>query len=299
MDRPYILHMFTPARHMSPFDINMALDAGYDVAVPYTDVGMDEIRALTQDAIFSRGPKGAARTALFIGGRDAIMAADMLDAARKSMFPPFQVSILADPSGAYTTAAALVASVERGLDKTHKTDYAGKRVLILGGTGPVGRIASVLLAKAGTDVRIASHRGMATAQQAADETSRRFGCTVHAADTASVDALHNELAKVQVVMATAAAGVQVMSVQDRAHAADLLVAADVNAVPPAGIEGVDAMDDGKSLDGGRAVGIGALAVGNIKYQVEQRLLTQMRNATAPVYLAFDEAFATARAVTGE
>ena len=26
MDRPYILHMFTPGRQMSPFDINMAAD---------------------------------------------------------------------------------------------------------------------------------------------------------------------------------------------------------------------------------------------------------------------------------
>ena len=29
MERPYILHMFTPGRQMSPFDINMAADAGY------------------------------------------------------------------------------------------------------------------------------------------------------------------------------------------------------------------------------------------------------------------------------
>ena len=33
MERPYILHMFTPGPQMSPFDVNMAADAGYQVTV--------------------------------------------------------------------------------------------------------------------------------------------------------------------------------------------------------------------------------------------------------------------------
>ena len=37
MERPYILHMFTPGKQMSPFDINMAADAGYQLLpVSYT-----------------------------------------------------------------------------------------------------------------------------------------------------------------------------------------------------------------------------------------------------------------------
>ena len=79
MERPYILHMFTPGRQMSPFDINMAADAGYQLVVPYAEVGLDAIAGLTQDTIFSRGPKGVARTGIFIGGRDVLLAADMLE----------------------------------------------------------------------------------------------------------------------------------------------------------------------------------------------------------------------------
>ena len=108
MERPYILHMFTPGSQMSPFDINMAADAGWQVITPYCNVALSAIGALTQDTIFSRSPKGLARTGIFIGGRDALLAADMLEAARKAMFKPFQVSLMADPSGAYTTAAAMV-----------------------------------------------------------------------------------------------------------------------------------------------------------------------------------------------
>jgi methylene-tetrahydromethanopterin dehydrogenase len=85
-----------------------------------------------------------------------------------------------------------------------------------------------------------------------------------------------------------------MSAADRAVATHMLVAADVNAVPPEGLAGVGVMDDAKPLAGTRAVGIGALAVGNVKYQVQHRLLVRMREAEKAVVLSFAEAFATAR-----
>ena len=67
----HILHMVTPLKHMSPFDVNMALDAGYDTVLPYTSVTLDEITGLVQDAIFSRPPKVGARTAMFIAALGA------------------------------------------------------------------------------------------------------------------------------------------------------------------------------------------------------------------------------------
>ena len=74
MATPRILHMLTPLKHMSPFDVNMALDAGFDHAIPYTNVTVEDVYGLVQDAIFSRGPEGIKRTAMFIGGKRAIEA---------------------------------------------------------------------------------------------------------------------------------------------------------------------------------------------------------------------------------
>ena len=82
VDRPTILHLFTPGRQASPFDVNMAVDAGYQVVVPYADVDLENLAALTQDAIFSRGPKGVRKTGIFIGGRDVVVANDMLELAQ-------------------------------------------------------------------------------------------------------------------------------------------------------------------------------------------------------------------------
>jgi len=298
MDRPYILHMFTPGPQMSPFDINMAADAGYQIITPYCGVGLDAITGLTQDAIFSRGPKGVARTGIFIGGRDVLLAADMLERAKKAMVPPFVVSLFADPSGSYTTAAALVAATEAALKKHHATDFTGKRVLLLGGTGTVGRIAGVLCAQLGAVVQLSSHRGAAAAQAAAAETGQRFGVSLQGVSGLAGADLHDSLAEADVVMGVAAAGLQVMSPADRAIATRMLVAADVNAVPPEGLAGVGVMDDAKPLAGtglGKsAVGIGALAVGNVKYQVQHRLLLRMCQAEKAQVLSFPEAFAVAR-----
>ncbi|RUZ52582.1 methylenetetrahydromethanopterin dehydrogenase, partial [Mesorhizobium sp. M7A.F.Ca.US.003.02.2.1] len=106
MARKHILHMLTPLKQMSPFDVNMALDAGFDAVVPYVDVGLAEVTGLVQDAIFSRPPDAGVDTGIFIAGKDASLALDMFDAAKKAMVPPFQVSVFADPAGSFTTAAA-------------------------------------------------------------------------------------------------------------------------------------------------------------------------------------------------
>lgn len=79
-----ILHMVTPAKHASPFDVNMALDAGYDAVLTYTNVALEDVTGLVQDSIFSRPPKVGARTAMFFGGKNAGLALDMLEKARKS-----------------------------------------------------------------------------------------------------------------------------------------------------------------------------------------------------------------------
>jgi methylene-tetrahydromethanopterin dehydrogenase len=108
-----ILHMLTPTKHTSPFDVNMALDAGYDAVLTYNNVTLDEVTGLVQDAIFSRPPKVGARTGMFFGGKNASLALDMLAKAKKALVPPFGISFFADPAGSFTTAAAMLACVEK------------------------------------------------------------------------------------------------------------------------------------------------------------------------------------------
>jgi len=300
MEKPYILHLFTPMAQASPFDINMAYDAGYDGVVPYTHVELERVAALTQDTIFSRGPKGAKRTGIFIGGRDNGLAADMLDVAKEAMVPPFEVSVFADPSGAFTTAAAMVAAAAKHLKKAHATDLNGKAVMIFGGSGPVGAAAAVLASQAGAKVGIVRREESSRARQTSEDCNRRYGTHVESVE-ANTEALKLAMMRqADVVLATARAGHRVVTKELLAAAPRLLVAADVNAVPPSGIEGVGPMDDGAPLAAGsqKAVGIGALAIGNIKYQTQRGLLEMMLKAEKPVYLDMRDAFTEARKHAG-
>src|SRR5262245_54009761 len=295
MEKPPILHLFTPAAQASPFDVNMAYDAGFDAVVPYTAMRTADVATLTQDAIFSRGPKGVRRTGIFIGGRDLALALEMLDAAKRAMVQPFEVSVFVDPSGAFTTAAAAVAVVERCLKSAAATSLAGKNVLVLGGTGPVGTASAVLAAQEGARVRLASSSGLDRAQAASRMIRERYNLEVEPilADAGALSAL---VADVQVLIAAAKAGVEVAGADVLAKARELLVAADVNAGPPAGIAGVGVMDDGAPLRaaGGKALGIGPLAIGNVKYQVERGMFELMLAGEKAHYLDFRHAFAKAR-----
>lgn len=296
MEKPYLLHFATPGARVSPFDVNMAYDAGWDAVIPYAGVGLEDMAGFTQDAIFSRGPKGAKRTAIFIGGRDPVLASDMLDAAKGAMVPPFQVSVFADPSGAFTTAAAMLAKVEQALAKGHDAKLAGRRVTVFGGTGPVGMVAAILAARAGAQVVIPGHDGLARAEAATAAINGRFDVAVAAGNASTEDAKTALLAEADVVLCTAKAGVQVLSEAHLSGAGRLLVAADINAVPPAGVAGIGVMDDATPLAAasGKTLGIGPLAIGNLKYQVQQSLLRRMRGAEQSLYLGFADALEEAR-----
>jgi methylene-tetrahydromethanopterin dehydrogenase len=289
--------MLSPLKHVSPFDVNMALDAGFTTAVPYTAVELGDVAGLTQDAIFSRGPKGARRTGIFIGGKNAILALDMLAAARKAMFPPFQVSVFADPAGSFTTAAAMVAKVEKAL-KAKGGGLSGRSVAVFGATGVVGFAAGMIAAAEGAKTILIGYDGAARVKALAELAKERFKAELGYADGSSEALKEQAIKDVDVILTAGRAGVQIVSAPQLAKATGLKVAADVNAVPPAGIEGLGAQDDGVALKGTAAVGIGALAIGGVKYKVQSGLFRRMIEAEKPLFLDFRDAFALARELVG-
>ena len=295
MEKPFILHILTTAKNLSPFDVNMAMDAGWVSAVPYTNVEASEVNGLIQDVIFSRSPKGLKKTGIFIGGRDTKQAMDMLKTTKNSMLPPFEVSAFADPSGAFTTAAGMVAAVEKELDEKFNTTLEGKTLLALGGTGPVGQAAAVLAAQAGANVRIIG-RQLDKAQRIADLCNDEFGGGKIKIEAGADSDKPDYIKTADIVFSTGAAGIELLNADLISSATQLKVIADVNAVPPSGVAGLDPFDNGKKIDNSPsgAVGIGALAIGNIKYQTQSQLLKKMIESDEPMYLHFEHAFEVAR-----
>ncbi|MDZ5696172.1 NAD(P)-dependent methylenetetrahydromethanopterin dehydrogenase [Chelativorans sp. M5D2P16] len=296
MARKNILHMITPLSQMSPFDVNMALDAGFDAVVPYVNAELADVTGLVQDAIFSRPPDAGADTGVFIAGKNVILALDMLEAARKAMVPPFSVSVFADPAGSFTTAAAMVAKVEKVLQEKFGRTLEGARVSIFGATGVVGFCTAVIAAREKASVTLVGHDGAERVQKIAAEIKSRFDLDVRAVDGSTDHSKTGIVADSEIILSAGKAGVQVISKEHLRNAAKLVIAADVNAVPPAGIEGVAVDADAAPLEGTGAVGIGPLATGNVKYKAEFGLFKRMIEAKKAVTLDFQDAFTLAREI---
>jgi methylene-tetrahydromethanopterin dehydrogenase len=292
MERKRLLYILSADPQVSPFDINMAYDAGFDAVVPYAAVRDAAVKGLVQDMMFSRGPKGARCTALLVASSDQAEAEAAFRAARESLFDPYRIGLMIDPKGGYTTAAALLAKVAVLLRERGIPGLQGRSVVVLGGTGGVGRAAAAMAALDGARVLLAS-RTAARAAEAAREAR-----DLHHADVAAVAAPTEAdraalAAKADVVLATGAAGAVMLSAGSVAALTGLKVIADVNAVPPAGVEGIGAKDDGAEVAPGIHA-LGALAVGDLKFKVEAALLGDLHRSSDPPVI--DMAAARARAV---
>jgi hypothetical protein len=80
----------------------------------------------------------------------------------------------------------------------------------------------------------------------------------------------------QIVIAAGAAGVELLPAEARRGAKSLRVAIDLNAVPPAGIAGVEAMDKAKDREG--VICYGAIGVGGTKMKIHRAALQQLFTA---------------------
>ncbi len=298
MTEKNILHMVTPNKHASPFDTNMAIDAGYDAVVAYTDVTLEEVAGLVQDAIFSRPPKLGARTGMFFGGKNASLALDMLATAKKALVPPFAISFFADPAGSFTTAAAMVACVEKILKEKKRRDLRGLKVAVFGATGVVGFASAVIAALEGSDVTLVGYDGIKRVGDAAREIKSRFNVDVQATDGSDDGKKSAVLSESEAVLCAGRAGVLILSKAQLDGAKRLLIAADVNAVPPPGIEGFAMQGNGQEITSHGTLGLGPLAIGNVKYKSEFGLFQKMIAATKAVQFDFRDAFALAREING-
>ena len=287
--------MISPQENVSPFDVNMACDAGYDVVIPYTSVNLTDVKSLIQDAIFSRSVNNAKKTGVFICGKDASLALDMMDVAKKSMVPPFEISVFPDPAGSFTTAAAMVACTEKTLKEKFQTDLNKKRIMIYGGKGIVGGISAIMCAQNGADCTIIGYDGIKNVQKKADEYKSRFGVDIKPGDGSSDEMNSSFLPDADIIFCAARAGTQVLSKQQLSIAENAMVLADVNAVPPAGLEGVGIKDDNQKHDCG-GLSIGPLTSGDIKVKTQYKMFEKMCSTDNPLYLNFDGALKTAREI---
>jgi hypothetical protein len=251
----------------SVFDRVVAHDGGADDVMSYGGVTPDTVRDLVHGCIFTRGPKDLKHTAIFVGGTDMAAGEQLFKAVRKVFFGPMRVSVMLDSNGSNTTAVAAVAKVVQAAGG----DVKGARAVVTAGTGPVGMRAAGLLAKAGADVTITSRRPVDAAFLEGLQT--RFGGSIRAVTMGDASQAAPVLEGAQLLVSAGPAGVCMVPRAAWAGRAGLRVAADLNAVPPMGIEGVEVQDSAVERDG--AVVFGALGVGGLKMKIHKACIARL------------------------
>ena len=293
MQKVSILHLITSAKNASPFDVNMAYDAGFDKIMPYTNVALHEVEALTQDAMFSRSPSGVKREALFFGGRDIHIALEMQKTAVLSMFTPFEMSTMTDPSGAFTTAAAMIAKIDSYL-KQYNQMLSQQTIAIFGASGTVGSTSALIVAAQGATVQLVAHKDVVQMQAYADTLHEKYGFKLQVVDGTNDAAKTKLLNTATVAICAAVAGLRVLETPHFAQSKTLKIIADVNAVAPSGAAGVEVMSDGALIADTQIAGFGALKIGQLKYKTQQKLLQNMLASDTPMHVDFNDAFEVAR-----
>jgi methylene-tetrahydromethanopterin dehydrogenase len=188
----------------------------------------------------------------------------------------------------------MVACVEKLLKQQKKRELKGTKIVVYGATGVVGFTAGVIASLEGADVTLAGYDGAARVERAAQEIKKRFDASLEAADASTPDKIRALSQNNEIALCAGRAGVQILSEADVQAADTLLIAADVNAVPPAGVGGLDAQNRGEPIAGTNVRGIGAFAIGNVKYQTESGLFKRMVEAKEALALDFRDAFRLAR-----
>lgn len=252
----------------SVFDRIVATDAGADDVLSYGAVAESDVQGLVHGAIFTRGPKDLKNTALFVGGSSMPLAERLLEAARKAFLGPFRVSVMLDANGSNTTAAAAVVKLVRAAGG----DVRGWRAAVLAGTGPVGARAAGLLLRLGAEVRITS-RDATHGAAVAKLIGERFKGTVESIALRNPSDAQQLLGWAQLLLAAGPPGVGLVPRELWAGRSGLRAVADVNAVPPLGIEGVEATDDGTLREGIPA--FGALGIGGLKMKAHKAAIAQL------------------------
>jgi hypothetical protein len=258
----------------SVFDRVVAVDAGIDELMSYGGITPDNVEPLVHGAMFTRGGDGLKNTAIFVGGSDVSAGEQLLARVVKTFFGPVRVSVLMDSNGSNTTAAAAVL-----LARKH-VPLKDAPVLVLAGTGPVGHRAAQLLASEGAAVRVGSRTTQKATQTCEAIRAAVAGANVTAVATSEPDSLKSACDGVQLIIAAGAAGIELLSAEDRKQIKSLKVAIDVNAVPPLGIGGVEVMDRAKERDG--VICYGAIGVGGTKMNIHKAALARLFESNTQV-----------------
>jgi hypothetical protein len=260
-----LLHLDTDISP-STFDQVVAYDSNVDNIIAYGGITVDNVTSHVHGMIFTRSVDNLKNSAIFIGGSN-VSASDLVGAAvKRAFFGPMTVSVMLDPNGSNTTAAAIVRKVMTNYDVNDK------KVVIIG-SGPVGKRTALFFLKEGAGEVVITSRDITRSTAISLQMKSAYGVNITAGEAANDESVNKLLNDAHVAIACGPPGVCVIPQSAWESNDTLEVVADVNAVPPQGIAGLDVMDNGTDKKGIRFYG--ALTIGNFKMKVHRAAIKSL------------------------
>ncbi len=268
-----VLLCLDPDPQPSVFDSVVAIDAGVDHLLRHGGVTPEEVPELVHGTLFTRRPADLNCTAIFIGGSDVNAAEALLAATARCFFGPMRASVLMDPHGANTTAAAAVLAAGR-----HVPLAAESSATVLG-TGPVGQRVTHLLASEGVPVTLCS-RNLVRATELCNALGDHVQRSLLTPATTSDRPIADVLTDTQILISCGPAGVEMVNSRALAESEKLRVIIDLNAVPPLGVAGIDVTD--KAVVRGNQVHYGAVGIGGTKMKIHTAAIRRLFESNTAV-----------------
>ena len=260
-----LLHLDTDISP-STFDQVVAYDSNVDNIIAYGGITVDNVTSHVHGMIFTRSVDNLKNSAIFIGGSN-VSASDLVGAAvKRAFFGPMTVSVMLDPNGSNTTAAAIVSKVMTNYDVNDK------KVVIIG-SGPVGQRTALFFLNEGAGEVVITSRDITRSTAISLQMKSAYGVNITAGEAANDESVNKLLNDAHVAIACGPPGVCVIPQSAWESNDTLEVVADVNAVPPQGIAGLDVMDNGTDKKGIRFYG--ALTIGNFKMKVHRAAIKSL------------------------
>ena len=266
MSKKKILVQIDPDPHPSVFDSIVAIDSGVDQLLTHGAVSEDDVTGLVHGCIFTRSPDDLKSTAMFFGGSNVDRTEALTEKAKQAFFGPMRVSMMSDPNGSNTTAAAAVLCAQQHID------LAGKKVFVLAATGPVGQRICRICAKAGAEV-FACSRSLSRAREVCTVIENETQCKLVPVEAGVQLVAAKATQQADVVFAAGAAGVEMLDAAWLEQNNQTKLALDINAVPPVGIAGIEVMDRGENRH--NKICYGAIGIGELKMKIHKACIARL------------------------
>ncbi|RCW48747.1 MULTISPECIES: NAD(P)-dependent methylenetetrahydromethanopterin dehydrogenase [unclassified Halanaerobium] len=266
-------------KRASTFDQVVAYDAGADNIISHADIKKEEVEDIIYGAVFTRSPKKMNNTAVFIGGSDVNKGEEILAAVKDVFFANFRVSVLLDSNGANTTAAAAVLKIKNSVN------LKDKKAVVIAGTGPVGVRAAMLLAREGAEVVITS-RSRERAEKKAEEIMEKYDVkNISGVQGSKKEEFEKIISGKDVILSAGPPKINFLTEDMWKKVDSIKVMGDINAVSPAGIEGIKPGADGDIIDGVKV--FGALGIGGLKMKLHKKAVAELFKSTDSIFNAVE------------